>query len=146
MPPVVKETVVARPPAQVFAALVEHRARSAWSTTFAEQPLAGPMAVGARIQATRRGSTSGSRYELEVTALEPGRRLAMRVHRNGKPVGSGAFELEPTQRGAATRVRSVSTLELSGMQRVMEPVLSAAAAKEMEAELERLKRHVESQP
>lgn len=146
MPPVVKDVLVQRPPAQVFSALVEPRERAAWSTTFEEQPLAGPMRVGARIQAKRRGSTSGSRYELEVTALEPGRRLAMRVHRNGKPVASGAFDLEPVDGGSATRVRSVSALELAGLQRMMEPVLAAAAAKELDAELASLKRHVESRP
>lgn len=146
MAPVVKEIVVARPPMQVFAALVEPRQRAAWSTTFLEEPLpqGAAVQVGTRIRATRRGSTSGSRYELTVTALDPGRRLAMALARNGKRVAHGAFELEPVPGG--TRVRSVSELELSGLQRVMEPVLAQAAAKEMESELASLKRHVESSP
>lgn len=142
MPPIVKETVVAASPERVFAALTDPRERAAWSTTFEEKPLAGPMQAGSRIEAKRRGSTSGSRYEMTVTAFEPGRRLAMTLTRNGARVGGGAFELSPAP-GGGTRVRSVSTLELSGLQRMMEPMLAAAAAKEMEAELERLKRHVE---
>lgn len=142
MPPVTKETVIAAPPERVFEALTDPARRAAWATTFVEAPLAEPMRAGTRIRATRRGSTSGSRYELTVTAFEPGRRLGMAVARNGVRVGSGAFELFPAEGG--TRVRSTSALELSGVQRLMEPMLAAAAAKEMEAELARLKRHVET--
>lgn len=143
MPPVTKEIVVAASTERVFAALTDPAQRAVWSTTFEEKPLAGPMGVGSRIEAKRRGSTSGSRYEMTVTAFEPGRKPAMTLIRNGTRVGNGAFELSPAP-GGGTRVRSVSTLELSGMQRMMEPMLDAAAAKEMDAEPARLERHVES--
>ena len=142
MPRLVKEIVVARAPEAVFACLVEPGHRRAWSRTFEEGPVEGGLRVGARIPAKRRGSTSGSRYELVVTALDPPRRFAVDVVRNGKPAGSGAFELEPAAGG--TRVRNAAEFSLSGLQRMMEPVVAATMTKEMENELAALKRHAES--
>lgn len=137
-----KEIVVNASPDRVFYALVEPSERAAWSTSFEEQPVAGGIRVGARIAARRRASTSGSRYELVVKALEPGKRLVLDVLRNGRHGGSASFELEPM--GAATRVRNVGEFDLPLLQRVMEPVVAAALAKDMDAELAALKRHVES--
>lgn len=138
---VAREITIRAPPERVFQSLIEPTQRATWATTFEEQPLDGPLRVGARIPARRRASTSGSRYELVVTALEPSRKLAMDVHRNGRHSGSGAFELEATTDG--TRVRNVGTFELPLLQRMMEPVVALALAREMESELNALKRHVE---
>lgn len=136
-----REIIVAADPPRVFRALVEPAERARWATTFEEAPVAA-LRVGTRIPATRRGSTSGSRYELVVTALEPDRRLAMDVHRNGRATGSGSFHLAPAPQG--TRIRNEGSFELPLLQRVMEPLVAAALAKGMDEELAALKRFVEA--
>ena len=139
MPRVVREAVVHAPPDRVYRALVHERA--AWMTSFKEEPVAGEPAVGTRIEATRVGSTSGSRYAFVVTAMEPARLLAMDVYRNGKKSAKGTFELARVDGG--TRVRDVGEVELSGLQKMLAPVVTGALERQLEAELAALKRHVE---
>jgi uncharacterized protein YndB with AHSA1/START domain len=138
---IVKEATVAAPPELVFRALTDPAERAEWQSSFDEAPLEGPLVVGTRIRATRRGSTSGSTYELAVTGLDAPRRLAMDAYRNGHLVARTAFALAPA--GAGTRVRSEAEVKLSGLQRMLAPVVNAEMEKRLDAELASLKRHVE---
>lgn len=140
---VAREIVVAAPPEEVFAALVEPARRAKWLATMIEEPLpeGARIEVGTRIKGRRRHSTTGSRYEFTITALEPGRRLAMRVVRNGEPAGTATFELSPAAGG--TLVRDAAEVELRGLQKVMAPLVQATMERDLAAELAALKRHVE---
>jgi uncharacterized protein YndB with AHSA1/START domain len=137
-----REIVVHAPPEEVFRHLVEPAERAKWQTSFGEAPLDAPMKVGTRIRATRHGSTSGSRYEFVVTALDPPRHLAMDAYRNGQHVAVGSFHL--ARDGDATRVRDEAEAKLSGLQRMLAPMVNAELEKRMQHELAALKRHVES--
>jgi uncharacterized protein YndB with AHSA1/START domain len=138
-----REIVVERPPEAVYRLLVEPAERARWQSSFEEQPLAAPLRVGSRIRARRRGSTSGSSYELVVTALEPGRRLAMDAYRNGQLVAVNVFLLAPEGVGG-TRVRGEAEVRLTGLQRVLAPVVGAELERRLGEELAALKRHAES--
>lgn len=142
MPRIEKQVVVLRPPEEVFAALVDPARRAKWLTTMDERAPEGTLRVGSRVEARRRASATGSRYQFTVIALDPPRRLAMDVARNGAHVARNAFELEPASEG--TRVRSVAEFELTGLQKMMTPVVSATMERDLETELASFKRHVES--
>ena len=135
-----KDVVLPAPPERVFAALVEPAQRAAWVRTLLEAPRAESLRQGDRVDATRRGSTSGSRYVLTVTRLDAPRVLATDVARNGQHVGRNTFELTPTPDG--TRVRATAEIQLSGLQRMMTSMVVAAAEKELVAELDALRAHV----
>ena len=138
---VTRETVVHQPADVVYASLTTPSERAKWQSSFEEEPLPGALAIGTRIRAKRRGSTSGSTYEFVVTGLVANARLAMDAYRNGQCVALTAFELEPDARG--TRVRSQAEIKLSGLQRMLAPLVTAEMEKRMETELAALKRHAE---
>lgn len=137
---VVKHTIVEAPAERVFRALVVPEERRSWVRTLIEEPHEGPLRLGDKVHAARRGSTSGSRYTLTVVALDPPRRLAMDVARNGQHVGRNTFEIEPVEGG--TLVRGTAEVQLSGLQRMMTGMVVAAAEREMESELLALRRHL----
>ena len=134
---VVREVVVPRPPGEVFRLLVDPESRRRWVLNFEEAPV-GPLAVGTRIPARRRDAASRSRYEFIVTALNPGRRLAMDVLRNGEPAMRGAFEVRPHPEGAL--VRSEQEVQVKGLLRVAALALLPKVEAEMDRELASLKR------
>lgn len=134
---VVRQVVVPRPPDEVFRLLVDPDARRQWVLNFEEQPT-GPLAVGARIPARRRDASSTSRYEFVVTALEPGRRLAMDAYRNGERVMSGAFETLPHAEG--TLLRSEQSLQVRGLLRMAALAMLPKVEAEMDRELASLRR------
>ena len=142
MSAVSRDVVIAAPPDRVFQALVDPRERATWVRTLIEAPRAEPLRQGDRVDATRRGSTSGSRYLLTVTRLDAPRLLATDVARNGQHVGRNTFELAPVPGG--TRVRATAEVQLSGLQRMMTGMVVAAAEKELAAELEALRLHLAS--
>lgn len=134
---VVREVVVPRPPGDVYRLLVDPDARRRWVLNFEESPVAA-LAVGTRIPARRRDAASRSRYEFVVTALDPGRRLAMDAYRNGDLAMRGAFTVEPHPEGAL--VRSEQTLEARGLLRVAALAMLPRVEAEMERELASLRR------
>ena len=134
---VVREVVVPRPPDEVFRLLVDPEARRRWVLNFEEEPV-GALAVGTRIPARRRDPGSRSRYEFVVTALEPGRRLAMDVVRNGDLTMRGQFEVRPHPEGAL--VRSEQVLQVRGLLRVAALAVLPKVEAEMDRELASLRR------
>lgn len=134
---IVREVVVPRPPDDVFRLLVDPEARRAWVLNFDESP-AGPLAVGSRIPARRRDAASRSRYEFVVTALDPGRRLALDAYRNGDLTMRGAFEVRPHPEGAL--VRSEQELQVKGLLRVAAMAMLPKVEAEMDRELASLRR------
>lgn len=140
---VVKRDITIKKPASVVYALLTHPAeRAKWQSSFEEEALPGPLAVGSRIKAKRRGSTSGSTYEFLVTGLVPDQRLAMDALRNGQRVAATTFGLDA--HGDSTRVRSEAEVKLSGLQRMLAPLVTSELEKRMEAELAALKKHAET--
>lgn len=137
----VRETLVRAPPEAVWTALVEPKARASWLASMAEAPAEGPLAVGTLVRGRRKAPGSRSAYESVVRVLEPARRLEMDVRRNGAPAGRGGYEL--VREADGTRVRAFAEYELTGMQRMLGPVVAAGLQNELDADLAGLKRHVE---
>lgn len=142
MPRVQREALVRAPLARVFHAVSDAAERRAWLASMAEEPIAGALGVGTRIPARRKAAGSRSRYEITITALDAPRHIASSVKRNGEPVGTGGYDLEAV--GDGTRVRAWGEFELSGLQKMMTPVVAAGMEKELDADLAALKKHVES--
>jgi hypothetical protein len=88
----------------------------------------------------------GERYEMEteITSLEPNALLAVKIVSSGFDVG-GRYDL--TEQGGKTRLRYVGVARYkTTLSRLMEPVITPAAQKQLEQNLATLKRLVEGAP
>lgn len=103
---------IARPPAEVFAYLVdlEHTPEWNWAITSTRKVSPGPIAVGSRFQLTR--SVPRPAVEmLEVTRLDPGRRIEVVGDLASFPAHL-TYELSPSPQG--TRLSNSVELEPRG--------------------------------
>ncbi len=117
------------------------RERDRWITSMRERVPDGPLAVGVRIPARRSDPASRSTYELTVTVLDPPSLIETSIRRNGAPAGRAGYEVRPAPGGAIAR--AFAEFELSGLQRLLGPIVAANLQREMDADLASLKRHVE---
>ena len=102
----------------------------------------GPVTVGSRRRATVRRFGGGTmENEIEVTAVEPGRRIAVRSVQAPVPFTS-AWTFTPVD--AATRVDWRWTFELGGWLRPVDPIFRWAFARSFRKDLGRLKMLMES--
>jgi carbon monoxide dehydrogenase subunit G len=141
MPRLTRETRIAASPDAVFACLADPKERAQWLTSMKESPVEGALRVGSRIAARRTAPGSKSTYELTVTRLDAPRQIAMDIRRNGAPAGTGGYDLAPD--GGGTLVRAFAEYELSGLQKMMGPIVSAGLQNELDADLRGLKRYAE---
>lgn len=144
MPRVLRKMLIEAHPDDVFQALTTPADRARWVTTMVEESGASSLSAGSRILAKRRDPSSRSRYEITVRTLDRPRRLETEVHRNGAAAGRAGYLLTPE--GTGTRVEGWAEFELSGLTRLMAPLVTANLEKGLEADLASLKRHVESKP
>lgn len=142
MPRVVREVVIRADPEAVFALLVDPRERALWVQSMKETTTETVLRVGSRIAGRRTAPGSASRYEMTVVALEPPRRVEAEVRRNGVLVGHAGQDVLPDPQGA--RVRGFGEVHLTGIQRMMAPLVTANMEKELESDLAALKRHAEA--
>lgn len=101
-------------------------------------------ALGSRgIEWLKRGSRSVA-VDVEVTASEPGRRIAWTVGGQGPLRGDVALELETV---GPNRTRAVwsGSLGLSGLMRLVEPLMAAELRSGEARELRRLKQNLEAE-
>lgn len=135
---------IERPVADVFNVLTHVELASRWSEAISEELITpGPLRVGSRRRAVVR-SFGGRATEnvMELTELEPNRRLAMRgVSGLPFPVRI-SIDLEP--RGDATRMTWVADLEPTGLLRPTAPLLAAVYRRVLEKDLRTLKTMMES--
>jgi hypothetical protein len=117
---------VARPPADVFDVIGTncYRNHPRWEREVVEiRPLTdGPIGLGSRAIMVRQEYGRRSEVAYEVTAFEPGRRIAFR-HLGGSMTFELAFELTPLP-GDATDLRVDVRMEPHGMLRLMTPLLA----------------------
>jgi uncharacterized membrane protein len=143
MPRFEQEVVIARPPADVFAYLVDLDNLPAWQGSVVEvrRDDDGRLRSGARFTEVRR--LAGRRLEstIEVATLEPERELTLRAV-SGPVRGTVRHLLEPA--GGGTRVRIVGELAGGGLRGLAGPLLERAARREVEADLRRLKQVLET--
>ncbi len=137
-------TVIDRPVAEVFAALLDFASTPDWMPGLTEvrQTSQGPFAVGSTL--VYAGAFLGRRYESSAvcTTLVENQRLA-------STTTSGPFQLEIASTlkpsGAGTRLRNLYRGESKGFFKLAEPVMVRLARKQFEAAQENLKALLEGQ-
>jgi uncharacterized protein YndB with AHSA1/START domain len=135
---------IERSAADVFDVLAHVELASRWSQAISEELITpGPLRVGSRRRAVVRtfgGLTSEN--VMELTELEPGRRLAMRSV-SGLPFPIRiSIDLEP--RGDATRMTWVAKLEPTGALRLTAPFLATVYGRVLAKDLRTLKTMMEA--
>ncbi len=135
---------ILRPVEDVFAVLTDVGQAAKWSRALEEQLITpGPLRVGSRRRAVVPGFGGRTmENEMELTELEPDRRLAMRgVAGFPFPVRIVA-DLEPVADGAL--LRWTTYLEPGGVARLLGPVLAASYKRSFAKDLANLKSMMES--
>ena len=133
----VEHTVeIARPAEDVFAFLADVSRVPEWQRSAVESRADGPLAEGVRIHERRHFLGHDERTELEVTAFEPGRRLALRTLRG--PVKLTIDHVLNEQDGQTT-LHVTAQGRAHGLLRLAGPAVTAKARQEMRRDFERLK-------
>lgn len=133
------EIMIDRPAAEVFPYLAQIAHFPKWMGGTSTSAISdGPMRVGYRY----RYQTDEGEFEMEVTDLEPGRRVGMRTL-SGPFEWTGSFEVEDAgDRGS--RVSSRGQTRLRGLLRLVQPFVAGETRKRGQQDLVRLKALVES--
>jgi uncharacterized protein YndB with AHSA1/START domain len=127
---------ISRPPEDVFAYLTDVEHLSRWQKSVLEARADGPFAQGTRIVERRSLFGREAETELEVTSLEPARRLTLKTIR-------GPVELEVDHQleanGTGTTLHVTAAGKAKGALRFAGPAVAAGARQELKRDFERLK-------
>ncbi len=120
---------VARPPADVFAYMVEPANLAAWQTSkLSVEPLTdGPPRRGFRIKERTRVGLRTWDQVVEFVEFEPGRALGTHIVEGAMPV-DGRWTFADDGAGGA-RVHFVAEGELSGLAKLAEPLIRRGVAR-----------------
>jgi uncharacterized protein YndB with AHSA1/START domain len=133
----VEHTVeIARPARDVFALLADVSRVPEWQRSAVEARADGPLAEGVRIHERRHFLGHDEQTELEVTAFEPGRRLALRTLRG--PVKLSIDHVLEEQDGRTT-MHVTAQGRPHGLLRLAGPAVTAKARQELHRNFQRLK-------
>jgi uncharacterized protein YndB with AHSA1/START domain len=133
--------VIARPPEAVFPYIVEREKQSLWSDVPMRPLTAGPLDKGSRIEVVFAGGPLKATVGLELTQVEPNRRMAWKSF-SGPIDWQGEYVLEPSDDG--TRLSQSGTLTFHGFWRLLEPFAGREISSGEVKELEKLKAVVEA--
>lgn len=127
---------IARPPEDVFAWLTDVEQLTRWQKSLLDAHSDGPFQKGTRILEKRSLFGREAETELEVTALEPARRLTLKTVRG--PVELEVdHQLEPSGKGTTLQVTAAGRPK--GALRFAGPAVAAGARQELKRDFERLK-------
>jgi len=135
---------IARPVSDVYRVLTTPELTARWSSNAIEEHMTtpGPVRVGSRRRATvRRPGGGTTENEIEVTAIEPERSMAVRSIEAPVPFTS-SWTFTPV--GDATRVDWRWDFQLRGWMRPIDIILGPAFAPTFRRDLDRLKSMMES--
>jgi uncharacterized protein YndB with AHSA1/START domain len=146
----VERIAIARPPAQVFRHLVDDARIAQWTGMAEVSRLTeGPARAGSRWQLVREARGQRTVMNVEATAVEPDRRLVTMLRTApGSKVGfSQIAEYRLEEKGGDTRLTVTIDSRYDGViLRLLEPLISRAAQKQLEQILDRLRAQVEAEP
>jgi hypothetical protein len=125
----------------VFQYFVEPAKQALWSDVPMRPLTEGPPREGSRLEVTFGMGPIKARIGLEITALDPGKRMTFRTF-SGPIRWDGEYRLTPA--GAGTQVSQEGRLQFSGLWRLVEPIVGAEISRGEVKELERLKAAVEA--
>ena len=127
---------IARPAEEVFALLTDVTRVPEWQASAVESQADGPLAEGVRIHERRHFLGHDAETELEVSAFEPGRRLALHTLK-------GPVKLEIDHRLAEkdghTTLHVTAEGRPHGLLRLAGPAVTAKARQELHRDFDRLK-------
>lgn len=138
------EDTIERSADEVWAYAADITRHPEWMGVLDAEVISGrPTEVGAMGRETLRFGPWRFVTEFVVSASEPGRHIAWRVAGGVPFTGEGRLELEPI---GSTRTRAVysGAFRLKGLWRLLEPLVAREARASEAAELQRLKRVLES--
>jgi carbon monoxide dehydrogenase subunit G len=141
MPHAESETVIQRPTAEVFAFLADAENDPKWRSGVVDIARVSGSGVGTRYRQGVRGP-GGRRLDadIEITRLEADSLIKFRGT-SGPMRPTGQYRLEPA--GTGTRVRFILDAELSGLKKMMTPMVQKTMNNEV-GQLEDLKRVLEA--
>ena len=137
------EVTISRPPQQVWPYVVEPEKQALWIDVAMRPVTQGRWLAGTRIVVTFGRRPLKTTIGLELTAVEPDRRMAFTTYTAGPILWDGEYRLEPTA-GGGTRLTQAGRLRFRGLWRLLEPVVGAEIRRNEIAELERLKKVLET--
>jgi len=135
---------IARPVADVYRVLTTPELTPRWSSNAIEEHMTtpGPVRVGSRRRATvRRPGRGTTENEIEVTAIEPERSMAVRSIEAPVPFTS-SWTFTPV--GDATRVDWRWDFQLRGWMRPVDVILGPTFGRTFRRDLDRLKSMMET--
>jgi uncharacterized protein YndB with AHSA1/START domain len=132
---------VARPPQDVFDYLSDLERLPEWQSSAIASRADGPLARGSRVVEKRRIMGREIENELEVTAYEPPRRLALKALRG--PVRF-TVDHELVEDAGATSLHVVAEAATGRLMKLAHPLLARTAEEELRSDFERLKQLLES--
>lgn len=135
------QVTIDRPPEDVYPYLVEREKQALWSDVPMRPVSEGPLTTGSRLEVFFGMGPLKATVGLEITALEPDRRMAFRTY-SGPIRWTGEYRLSPA--GTGSQLGQEGTLEFTGLWRLLQPLVGAEISRAEVKELEKLKRVVES--
>jgi uncharacterized protein YndB with AHSA1/START domain len=145
----VERLAIARPPAQVYRHLVDEELLRKWTGLVEIERLdEGELGPGSRMRLVSEARGQRTTMEAQVTGAEKNRLLVLAVRTTaGSPVDfSQRVEYRLEERAGDTRLAVTSDTRYEGaVARLLEPLITRAAQKQVEASLERLRLQVEGE-
>lgn len=133
---------IARPPAEVFAALTDVERVPQWQDSAIESRCDGALEVGARIHERRRALGREIENELEVTQFEPGRRLTLKAVKSPVPF-TVDHQLVEEDGGGSTFLHVIAEGNPGSFMKLAKPMLKRHAERELRRDFEHLKERLE---
>ena len=136
------QVTIARPPEEVWPYLIQPDKQALWSDVPMRKISEGPWAQGTRFEVTFGKGPLSATIGLELTAAEPGRRMAWTSY-SGPVRWAGEYRLAPMQPGG-TELSQEGSMTFTGLWRLLEPFVGAEISRGEVKKLEKLKSVVEA--
>jgi uncharacterized protein YndB with AHSA1/START domain len=130
-----------KPPADVFPFLTDPQKQALYSDVPMRQETPGVLKTGSRMVVTFGMGPIKANLGLEMTAIEPDRRMAYDTYA-GPIKWQGEYRLTPTDSGG-TNLTHEGTMVFTGLWRLLEPLVGSELKSGGAKEMERLKAAVE---
>ena len=133
---------IARPPADVFARLVDLDRLPEWQESSLVSSADGPLELGRRVTERRRIMGREIETELEVTACDAPRQLTLKALGGSVPF---TVDHQLAENAGSTVLHVVAEAKTGTFMKLAEPMLARTADQELRKDFERLKKQLEAE-